>query len=262
MKQENPNIFLPGGFKQFRILKSKYDLSKRDVLIIGSNSEKIAEKMIEHEANSVKIIVNDYDSLMNSRLNLGKDSKIVVKMMDFDNTDFGNEEIDLIYAQASISLTNRNKIVKEIKRILKPEGVFCVSEITSLTKEYPPFVKNIFEASDILPLLHNSCANYYNERKFSVLYEEDLSSSLTSFYENAADTLDESFDRLTDKEKSYYKKLLNKISHESNAYLKLGADKFIGFKMLIIKKTPNVISKESSTEKSEQISPTDSSLRS
>lgn len=236
MKQENPNIFLPGGFKQFRILKSKYDLTEKNVLIIGSNSEKIAEKMIEHEANSVKIIVNDYDSLMNSRLNLGKDSQIVVKMMDYDNTDFNNEEFDLVYSQASISLTNRNKIVKELKRILKSDGTLCVSEITAIDKDYPPFVKNIFDASDIHPLLNDTCTDYYKERKFSVLYEEDLSSSLTSFYENAVRTLDESFDRLTDKEKSYYKKLLNKISHESNAYLKLGADKFIGFKMLIIKK--------------------------
>ncbi len=236
MKQENQNIFLPGGFKQFRILKSKLDLSAKDVLIIGSNSEKIAEKMIENEANSVKIIVNDYYSLMNSRLNLGKDSKIIVKMMDFDNTDFANEEFDLIYAQASISLTNRNKIVKEIKRILKPEGTFCISEITALTKDYPPFVKNIFDVSDILPLLNDNCADYYKERKFSVLFEEDLSSSLKNFYENTASTLKESINHLTDKEKSYYKKLLNKISHESNAYLKLGADKYIGLKMLMLKK--------------------------
>ena len=78
MKQENQQILLPGGFKQFRILKSKYDISAKDVLIIGSNSEKIAEKMIENEAKSVKIVVNDYDSLMNSRLNLDKDSNILI----------------------------------------------------------------------------------------------------------------------------------------------------------------------------------------
>ena len=237
MEKETQTIFLPGGLKQFRILKSKIELSGKNVLIIGSNSEKIAEKMIENEVNSVKIIVNDYDSLMNSRLNLGKGSKVTVKMMDYDNTDFSNEEFDLVYAQASISLTNRNKIVKELKRILKPDGTLCVSEITALTKEYPTFVKNIFDASDILPLINDDCIKYYEEKNFSVLYEEDLSSSLTSFYENAADTLDESFEHLTDKEKSYYKKLLNRISHESNAYLKLGADKYIGFKLLILKKT-------------------------
>ena len=239
--QEVQNLLLPGGFKQYRILKSKYIISEKDILVIGSNSEKIAEKMIESGAKSVKMIVNDYDSLMNSRLNLGKDANISVKMMDFDNTDFKDEEFDLVYAQASISLMNRNKIVKEIKQILKPEGTLCVSEITALQKDYPPFVKNIFEASDILPLQNDKCSDYYKERNFSVLYEEDITSSLKSFYENTADSLKESIDHLTDKEKSYYKKLLNKISHESNSYLKLGADKYIGFKMLILKKLQPVV---------------------
>ena len=123
MKKETQNIFLPGGFKQFRILKTKYVLNDKNVLIIGSGSEKIAEKMIESGAISAIVIVNDYDSLMNARLNLTKDSKVLVKMMDFDNTDFNAEEFDLVYAQASISLLNRNKIVKEIKRILKPDGI-------------------------------------------------------------------------------------------------------------------------------------------
>lgn len=234
--KENQNIFLPGGFKQFRILKSKYDLSAKNVLIIGSNSEKIAEKMIESGASSVTMIVNDYDSLINARLNLIKDSKVIVKMMDFDNTDFKDEEFDLVYAQASISLLNRNKIIKEIKRILKSEATLCVGEITALTNDYPPFVKNIFESSDILALVNDQCRVYYTERNFSVLYEEDLSSSLKSFYEHTAKELKDKIFTLTDKEKSYYKKLLNKISHESNAYLKLGADKYIGFKMLILKK--------------------------
>lgn len=235
MKQENQQIFLPGGFKQFRILKSKYNLSEKDVLIIGSNSEKIAEKMIDSGAKSVTVIVSDYDSLINSRLNLRKDTNVSVKMMDFENTDFADNEFDLVYAQASVSLTNRNKIIKEIKRILKSDAVFCVGEITSLTENYPQFVKDIFESSGISPLPHNKCLEYYIERKFSLLYEEDLTSSLKSYYENASNQLKQITEHLTDKEKSYYKKLLNKISHESNAYLKLGADKYIGFKMLILK---------------------------
>ncbi len=234
--KEPQNIFLPGGFKQFRILKTKYILNDKNVLVIGSGSEKIAEKMIESGASSVMMIVNDYDSLINSRLNISKDNKVIVKMMDFDNTDFEAEKFDLVYAQASISLLNRNKIVKEIKRILKPEATLCVGEITSLTKDYPPFVRNIFDTSNILALVNDDCGSYYTERNFSVLYEEDLSSSLQSFYENTAKGLDDKIYTLTDKEKSFYKKLLNKISHESNAYLKLGADRYIGFKMLILKK--------------------------
>ncbi|MBI5663015.1 MAG: methyltransferase domain-containing protein [Ignavibacterium album] len=229
------NIFLPGGFKQFRILKSKCLLRDKNTLLIGAQSESIAEKMIDAGASSATVIVNDYESLINSRLNLSKDSKVSVKMMDFENTDFADESFDLVYAQASISLTNRNKIVKEIKRILKKDSVLCVGEITALSKQYPQFVKDIFESSDILPLYHNDCAKYYEEIKFTLLYEEDLTSSLKSYYENTANQLKQTIETLSDQEKSYYKKLLNKISHESNAYLRLGADRYIGFKMLILK---------------------------
>ena len=232
---ENPNIFLPAGFKQLRILKSKCIISGKNVLVIGAGGEKIAEKMIDCGAVSVKMIVNDFDSLMNSRLNLDKESRIVLEMMEYDNTDFNNNEFDLVYAQGSISSSNRSRIIKEIKRILKVDGVLCVGEITSLKKECPVFIKDIFESSEIHPLLNDSYSTYYTERNFLVLHEQDLSSSLKSFYETAAVELKANIHNLSGQEKSYYKKLLNKISHESNAYLKLGADKYIGFKMLMLK---------------------------
>ena len=232
---ENPNIFLPAGFKQFRILKSKFIISNKNVLIIGAGSEKIAEKMIGSGAASVKMIVSDFASLMNSRLNLSKESRIVLEMMEYDNTDFNDNAFDLIYAQGSISSFNRNKIIKEIKRILKSDGALCVGEMTTLQKKYPVFIKDIFDSSEILPLPNDSFSSYYIERKFSVLHEQDLSSSLKIFYENAIFNLKNNIDQLSDTEKSYYKKLLNKISHESNAYLKLGANRYIGFKMLILK---------------------------
>uniref|UniRef100_A0A832G6K4 Methyltransferase domain-containing protein n=1 Tax=Ignavibacterium album TaxID=591197 RepID=A0A832G6K4_9BACT len=234
MKPEQ-SIFLPGGFKQFRLLKSKVQLNEKVVLIIGPQSEKIGEKIIDAGAKSVDIIVSDYDSLISSRLNIPKEKNISVRMMDYDNTDFADDTFDLVYAQASISLKNRNKIIKEIKRILKPEALLCVGEITALRETYPQFVKDIFESSGILPLHHNKCAEYYESKNFSLDYEEDLSSSLRSYYENTVNQLKSVIETLSDKEKSYYKKLLNRISHESNAYLKLGADKYIGFKLLILK---------------------------
>lgn len=235
-KMENDSfLFLPGGLKQFRILKNKISLNNYDVLIIGPGCEVIAMRMIDSEANAVINIVNDYESLIVTRLRAPKSPAVSVKMMDYHNTDFTNASFDLIYAQASISLTNRNKIVKEIKRILKPDGVLCAGEITALKKDNPVFVKDIFQSSGILPLQHESAKEYYIERKFSLLYEEDLSSSLKIFYENASLALKNNIQSLSDQEKSYFKKILNKITHESNAYLKLGADKYIGYKMLILK---------------------------
>jgi ubiquinone/menaquinone biosynthesis C-methylase UbiE len=121
--QEKQNIFLPGGLKQLRILKSKFIISGKSVLVIGAGSEKIAEKMVDAGASAVKMIVNDFDSLMNAKLMLSKENKIDIKMMEYDVTDFIQNEFDLIYSQGSISSSTRNKIVKEIKRILKPEGI-------------------------------------------------------------------------------------------------------------------------------------------
>ena len=48
--------------------------------------------------------------------------------------------------------------------------------------------------------------------------------------------LDDRLNKLGESEKAYHKKMLNRISHESNAYLKLGADKFIGFVSLLLTK--------------------------
>jgi hypothetical protein len=50
--KEPQNIFLPGGFKQFRILKSKYVLNDKKSWL-SVRSEKIAEKMIE----SVQVVL-------------------------------------------------------------------------------------------------------------------------------------------------------------------------------------------------------------
>ncbi len=233
--QETQNILLPAGFKQFRVLKTKYIINSKSVLVIGAGSEKIAEKMVDSGAASVKMIVDDFDSQINSKLNLVNGKNIGIELMDYNATDFRENEFDLVYAQGTLSSSNRNKIVREIKRILKADGVFCVGELTALSKTYPAFIKNIFDSSNVLPLVHEECLLYYEERKFAVLFEQDLSSSLKNFYENAAIELKANIDNLSEREKSYYKKLLNKISHESNAYLKLGADRYIGFKMLILK---------------------------
>ncbi len=233
--QKLQNIFLPGGFKVFRILRNHFHFADRTVLLIGAGSEMIAEKILHAGAKSVKMIVDNFDSLMNAKLSIKNKNQIDVRMMDFHNTDFNSDEFDLIYAQASISSDNRNKIVKEIKRILKQEGTFCVGEITVFTKTYPTFVRDIFSSSEIVPLNHDECSKYYQDHGFKIYYEQDLSSSLKNFYENALLELEKATKHLTEQEKSYYKKLLNKISHESNAYLNLGADKYIGLKMLILK---------------------------
>jgi SAM-dependent methyltransferase len=232
----NEKILLPGLNKQIDFLKKNLSAEINSVLVIGSASEIPAVTISKRFNCNVEVIIEDYESLLNSKLLLSNEPNITVRLMDFEVTDFNSSSFDLIYAQASVSSAKRNKIVKEINRILKPGGYFCVGEIVALNKSVPRFVRDIFDSSDLLPLFNNDLAGYYLERKFTFSGSLELTNTLKEYFSVNADLLRSSKGDLTQQEKSYYKKLLHKISHESNAYLKLGADKYIGFVALLLQK--------------------------
>ncbi len=233
---EDHTIFLPGSGKQFNHLKSKIILKDKDILIIGSNSEIIAQMFLNAEANVVTIILDEYDSLLKARYLLKNKEKISVRLMDSNSTDFNDAVFDIVYAQASISNKMRNKIIKEIKRILKPEGILSVGEITSLKSSPPIFVNDIWESGDILPLNSDDIKKYYEEKKIEVIDTLDLSAHLKDFYLESKKLLLNNIDSLSENEKAYYKKLIKRMSHESNAYLKLGGKDYMGFTSLILRK--------------------------
>ncbi|MBU1679079.1 MAG: class I SAM-dependent methyltransferase [Bacteroidetes bacterium] len=232
----NKQIFLPGLRKQLKQLIEFTNVSGLNVLVIGASSVEIAEKFSTKTGKEVEMIVEDYDSLINSKIELSKDSKVNIKLMNFELTDYSDSQFDLIYAQASISTSRRNKIVKEIKRILKSEGLFSLGEIVNLQENAPPFVENIYSGSDLKPLFIDELETYYSTRDFQIVLKENFSATLHDYYSSNLEQLRKTIDELSDREKSYYKKLLNRLSHDSKAYLNQGADKFIGFEAMVLKK--------------------------
>ncbi|MEG8947813.1 methyltransferase domain-containing protein [Rosettibacter firmus] len=229
-------ILLPGTKYQLKFLFENLKDSPENILVIGAASEIIASEISNKYKVKINLIVDDYESFINSRISLGNNDNVNIILMDYETTDFNNDQFDLIYAQASISLTNRNKIIKEIKRVLKPRGYFCVGELVSLKKETPKFMQDIYEASNLLPLYIEDINKYYSERNFQVLKTLDLSNTLKEYYLTTLDKLKTEKEKLDEKEKAYYKKLLNRFSHESNAYLKLGGNKYLGFVSLLLQK--------------------------
>jgi len=208
----------------------------KEILVIGSNSEEIAQIFIENKAGKVIIIVDDNDSLLRSRFLLSGSKVISIRMMEFSNTDFRDSTFDIVYAQASISRLDRRKILKEIKRILKPDGIICAGEVVNLEKEVPLFIQNLRDNSLIDAPWTGNLNEIYLNAGFDIISEDDLSHRLQNFYRENSALLNENKDELTDQEKSYYKTILKKMSHESNAYLDLGGFKFMGFKMITGKK--------------------------
>jgi len=234
--ENNIKVFLPGLDNQIRFVRRKLELKGKTTLTLGSASEEIVKVFAKETEVKAELIVEDYNSLMNSRLLLEKKKNLNVRLMDFEFTDFDNEEFDLVYSQGSISNPRRSKIVKEIKRILKPEGLFCVGEVVSLNENLPQFVLDLFDSSDLEPLNINKIENYYQERKFEIIDKKDLSFTLKDYYSKNLFELKKSVKDMEENEKSYYKKIINMISHEAKAFLNQGADEFIGFYSLILKK--------------------------
>ncbi len=226
------NIQLPGGVKQFEHLLDQ-DIQHGDcALIIGTQCESIATALLNYFTN-VYIIVNDYDSLMQSRMKLKNGSKIKIKMMDYAHTDFEDGYIDLIYSQGSISVPERKEISKELKRILKDQGLLCVGEIVSLREPVPEFVNDIWERSGLEPVASSKINHFFESNGFKLINEKDLSATLKDFYEKTRDA----FSNAGKDEKELNKKYFSRMKHESNVYLKLGGNKFIGFKSLIMRKS-------------------------
>jgi len=205
--------------------------SGKHALIIGPGCESIAVRFLEHFCEVI-IIVNDYDSLMQSKMRLKNDEKIKVKMMDYAHTDFNQDYFDLIYAQGSISIPERKEILKEIKRILRTDGTVCAGEIISLKEPVPTFVKDIWERSGLEPIASSGIIKHFEGKGFTIISEQDLSYTLKNFYQNIRVIVTNADKKEKEENKKYY----TALKHESDVYLKLNGDKYIGFISFIMRK--------------------------
>ena len=158
---------------------------------------------------------------------------IKIKLMDYAHTDFEDKHFDLIYSQGSISVPDRKNILKEIKRILSSGGLLSVGEIVSLKEPVAGFIKDIWERSSLEPIASSAIKQYYESRGFEIINEKDLSDTLSDFYEKIRFAVL----KAGKDEKEQDKKYFSRMKHESHTYLKLGGDKYIGFKSLLMRKS-------------------------
>lgn len=226
------NFPLPGGNYQLEHLFEQKFPNGKTALIIGPAAASIVEKLLNNYPE-LFIISDSYDSLINIRASLKEIKSVKIKLMDYSHTDFKDNSFDLIYSQGSISVSERKNILKEMKRILNDNGILSVGEIVSLKEPVAGFVKDIWQLSGLEPLSLATINQFYTSRGFEIVSEKDLSGSLKDYYEK----IRYSFSKAGKDEKFQNKKIFSRMKHESNAYLKLGGDKYIGFKSLILRKS-------------------------
>ncbi len=228
-------ILLPGLDDLLKYALKSFELKGKKTIVVGAGAEEAAKKLAKKSQTKVEVILEDYEQLISSKLRLQNEPTIICKLMDFANMDYSKGEVDFIFAQASISNSRRKFILKEFERILRPEGTALVGEVVTLKSPVPRFVKDLFDAADLNPLLIDEIKNYYENSGWEVLNLLNLSYTLKEYYRATLQQLSESIGSLSKQERSYHKKILNRMKHESNAYLKLGGDKYIGFAGLELK---------------------------
>ena len=81
-----------------------------------------------------------------------------------------------------------------------------------LRDDLPAFMEELFSYSDLNPLLISEVDSFYTERNFEQIDSIDISNSLRSYYNHISNLSLENIERLSAKEKSYYKKYLNQIN--------------------------------------------------
>jgi hypothetical protein len=226
-------IQIPGGNKQIEHLLGEHKLEGKRALVLGNINHTTFSKLLG-SFEQLNIIVEDYASLIKLRFNFKENESLKIKMMDYAHTDFENELFELVYAQGSISVPERKNMVKEMKRISVDGGLFSIGEIISLKEPVAAFIEDIWEQSGLKPLSDSSITKFYDGKNFEIISEKDLSHTLKNFYEKVGDIVS----KMSKEEKEQDKKYFSRMKHESNAYLKLGGDKYIGFKSLIMRK-PN-----------------------
>jgi ubiquinone/menaquinone biosynthesis C-methylase UbiE len=226
------NLPSPGGNSQLKHLLEHNIPKGSHALIIGTVSNSIVKKLLEYFTD-INIIVDNSDSLLNTRMNQKENDSIKIRLMDYAHTDFEVKHFDLIYSQGTISVPERKNILKEVKRILSDGGLLSVGEIVSLKEPVGGFVRDIWERGGLEPIASTGLKQYYESRGFEIISEKDLSDTLSDFYEKIRFAVS----KVGKNEKEQDKKYFSQMKHESHAYLKLGGDKFIGFKSLIMRKS-------------------------
>ena len=229
---QSVNFPLPGGNNQIKHLFEQNIQSGKHALVIGPINNSIITKLIGYFIE-IHVIADSYDALMDIRAKLKPSDSVKIKMMDFKHTDFGENRFDLIYSQGTISVHERKNILKEIKRIASDDCLFCIGEIVSLKAPVPAFIKDIWERSGLDPLPSATLTQFYEGKGFRIASEKDLSNTLINFYESVRDVVVEAKKDKKEMDKKYF----SQMKHESNAFLKLGGDKYIGYKTLVMRKS-------------------------
>lgn len=229
------NIILPGADEQIKILLNHFDVSGKNILIFGHETVRIGKIFSENRAENIFIITEDEQALLRERL-FSAGTGVKIRLMQFAKTDFDSDTIDLVYAQGSISGKDRSAILSEAARVLRSDGIFASGEVVLLKEPVPAFVRNVFKDSGLNVLTPEKLEELYVRKNFILLKKTDLSHTLKDYYQNVKKLIEQADFKDADIPDMHLMKMINRVKHQANVYLKLGGNKFTGYYLFLLRK--------------------------
>lgn len=234
--QQDAIILLPGMNEQSNAFLRHHKIKEAKMLVMGTAAPHLLKKFLNPFVGSIDVIIDNEDLLLTERLSAPKDKKVRVRFMDFSNTDFADNTFDFVYTQGAASTLQRIKILHEIKRILKPGGVYCLGELVYIKQEVPVSIKSVWEIAGIAPIEIEQAAPCYADAGFTLLDTTDLSKTLFMMYERYREIMHDGANQMTEDEFQALRHDLIRLKHEAEIFIKMGGDKYTGYFMYELQK--------------------------
>lgn len=233
---DNKSPFLPGGSAPIRFFLNEVQPHEGSLLILGNGFTEIVPHFLNTGFSPIHAASDDNTEIFGFKANTPKDQQVPALYVEYTSLDHKTESFDFVFCQATLTLGVRNKLVKEIKRVLKPGGHLITTEILCNKKPAPTFLNDIWADSGQDPLFTDDFEPYYTSRNFEVVKTADFTDELDEFYIKSFKMLESNLKSVSAEQRQKIRKEFAGEKHEITSLVKGGALKYMNLKTMILKK--------------------------
>ncbi len=233
---ENKSPFLPGGDSPVKFFLNEFPERNGSLLLLGNGFPQLVSYFIDAGFSSIIGASNENTEIFEYKANTPKEKQIPSLCVDYASLDYDKESFDHVFCQATLTLAGRNKLIREIRRVLKPGGFLTTSEILCNKKPAPTFLNDIWAESGQDPLYTDEFEAYYTSRSFKIKNSADFTNDLDEFYIKSYKLLESSLKSLPADKRVQFRKDFVQEKHEITSLVKGGALKYMNFKTMILQK--------------------------
>ncbi len=233
---ENKTPFLPGGASPINFFLKKMPHEGKSLLLLGNGFPQLIPFVQNEGFSSIHSASDDTTEVFEYKANTSKNQQFPAMVVDYASLDHKSGEFDFVFCQTTLTKPVKTKLIKEIKRILKPEGILITSEIVCIKKPAPIFLNDIWIKSGQDPHYNDEFEPFYTTRGFNLIESAEFPNDLDEFYIKSYKILETNLKTMSAEKRVQFRKDFVQEKHEIVTMVKSGALKFLNFRTLILQK--------------------------